>query len=54
MVTWEPMERSFFRRLEMWTHTTLISASLSQPQTRSMMRSADSTTCGERRNSSIT
>ena len=54
MVTCEPMAFSFFRRLEMCTHTTLISASLSQPQTRSMIRSALSTILGLRMNSSIT
>ena len=45
----EPRFFSFLRRLEMFTHTTLISASLSQPHTRSMMRSAERTTLGERK-----
>lgn len=49
----EPMDLSFFRRLEILTHTTLISASLSQPQMRSMMRSAENTWRGERMNSSM-
>ena len=44
---------SFLRKLEMWTQTTFISASLSQPQIRSMILSTEKIIFGERRKSSI-
>lgn len=53
MDTPEPIAFSFFRRLEICTQTTLISASLSYPQILSMMRSAETVTWGDLINSSI-
>ena len=53
MLTDEPIDESFFLRFEIWTHTTPVPASLSQPDMRSIILSADITVWGERINSSI-